>query len=215
MRSSLCMSLLLLLSGWGCSPSFSNSSPKNDSNPAADGFESEQDDDLGPVGDFSLTERSGQTISRADLRGKVWVASFLFTRCCTGCPQISATLAQLQKELQGQTDVVLVSFSVDPEHDTPQVLRDYAKEWGADAKRWLFLTGKQSDIYQLIKGSFHVAVQQNEGAARTPGNEVTHSNRLMLVDRRGRIRGWDFDGTNAEDLPRLRHKIEALLREKP
>jgi protein SCO1 len=215
MRSSLWVSLLLLLSGWGCGPSFSNSSPKNDPNLAADGFKSEQDDDLGPVGDFSLTERSGQTISRANLRGKVWVASFLFTRCCTGCPQITATLAQLQKELQGQTDVVLVSFSVDPEHDTPQALNDYAKEWGADAKRWLFLTGKQADIYRLIKESFHLAVQQNEGPARTPGNEVTHSNRLMLVDRRGRIRGWDFDGTNAEELPRLRQKIEALLREKP
>src|SRR5713101_367446 len=144
----LSLFLLPLVSLWGCSNSFSNSSAKNDPEPVADSsFAMDRgttlDDDLGPVGDFSLTERSGQTVSRADLRGKVWVASFLFTRCCTGCPQITATLAQLQKELQGQPDVILVSFSVDPEHDTPKVLKDYAKEWGADPKRWLFLTGKQ------------------------------------------------------------------------
>jgi cytochrome oxidase Cu insertion factor (SCO1/SenC/PrrC family) len=221
-NASIRLSLFLLpfVCLWGCSDSFSNPSPKNDREPVADSsFAIDQrtplDDDLGPVGDFSFTERSGQTIGRADLRGKVWVASFLFTRCCTGCPQITATLAQLQKELQGQRDVILVSFSVDPEHDTPKVLKDYAKEWGADPKRWLFLTGKQEDIYRLIKDSFHLAVQQNEGGARTPGNEVTHSNRLVVVDKHGRIRGLDFDGTNAEELSRLSQKIDALLREKP
>jgi protein SCO1 len=212
--------LLALLSGWGCSSSFSNSPSQDDQEPvlgASGAVDApiESDDDLGPVGDFSLTERSGQTITRADLRGKVWVASFLFTRCCTGCPRMSAMLAQLHKELQGQKDVLLVSFSVDPEHDTPQVLKDYAKEWGANTDRWLFLTGKQEDVYRLSKDSFHLGVEQNVGQARTPGNEVTHSTRLMLVDRRGRIRGAGFDGTNAEELSRLRQKIEALLQEKP
>jgi cytochrome oxidase Cu insertion factor (SCO1/SenC/PrrC family) len=205
-----------MLSGGGCSPSFSHSSPENDQLRGADTSSAfEPDGDLGPVGDFSLIERSGRMVSRADLRGKVWVASFLFTRCCTGCPQVSATLAQLQKELQGQTEVILVSFSVDPEHDTPQVLKDYANEWGADPERWLFLTGKQDDIYRLSKNSFHLGVEQTVGPARTPGNEVTHSTRLMVVDRRGRIRGAGFDGTNAEELSRLRQRIDALLREKP
>src|ERR1700724_1183306 len=87
-------------------------------------------DDLGPVADFSLTERNGQTVRLADLRGKVWVASFLFTRCCTGCPRISADLLQLQKNLP--EGAVIVSFSVDPDYDTPAVLKAYADTLGAD-----------------------------------------------------------------------------------
>ena len=172
-------------------------------------------DDLGAVADFALTEQSGKTITLKDLRGKVWVASFLFTRCCTGCPRISADLLQLQKDLANTEGVLIVSFTVDPEHDTPSVLKAYADSLGADAKRWLFLTGKQPEIYRLIKDSFHLGVEQNQGEARKPGNEVTHSNRLIVVDRQGHIRGWDFDGTNPEDLPRLKQRIDELLREKP
>ena len=171
-------------------------------------------DDLGAVADFALTEQNGKTVTLKDLQGKVWVASFLFTRCCTGCPRISADLLQLQKDLANTEDVLIVSFTVDPEHDTPSVLKAYAGSLGADSKRWLFLTGKQEEIYRLIKDSFHLGVEQNQGEARKPGNEVTHSNRLIVVDRQGHIRGWDFDGTNADDLPRLKQRIDELLREK-
>ncbi len=169
-------------------------------------------DDLGPVADFSLTERSGKTITLKDLHGKVWIASFLFTRCCSGCSRISAGLLQLQKDLP--EGAVIVSFTVDPEHDTPPVLKAYAESLGTDPKRWLFLTGEQDEIYRLIKDSFHLGVEQNQGEARKPGNEVTHSNRLIVVDRQGHIRGWDFDGTNPDDLPRLRQRIDELHREK-
>src|SRR5437867_913183 len=89
-------------------------------------------DDLGEVADFALTERSGETVHRADLLGKVWVAAFGFTRCTGPCPQVSGTMARLQAELAGQPDVRLVSFSVDPDHDTPEVLREYAQRFGAD-----------------------------------------------------------------------------------
>jgi hypothetical protein len=94
------------------------------------------DEELGfdPVADFTLVNQDGQTVTRADLAGKVWVASFLFTRCCTSCPQVSANLARLQHELAGQDGVVLVSFSVDPDHDTPAVLKAYAEAHGADSK---------------------------------------------------------------------------------
>jgi cytochrome oxidase Cu insertion factor (SCO1/SenC/PrrC family) len=175
----------------------------------------EPDDDLGVVADFAFTQASGQTVRRQDLQGKVWVASFLFTRCCTGCPRISSDLLQLQKDLANTEDVLIVSFTVDPEHDTPSVLKAYADSLGADSKRWLFLTGKQPEIYRLTRDSFHLGVEQNQGESRKPGNEVTHSNRLIVVDRQGHIRGWDFDGTKAEDLPRLRKRIDELLQEKP
>jgi cytochrome oxidase Cu insertion factor (SCO1/SenC/PrrC family) len=190
-------------------------SPDN-SRPVVDGSKATSPDDspaadLGEVADFSLTERSGKTITLDDLRGKVWVASFLFTRCKTGCPRISADLLQLQKNLAGTEGVLIVSFTVDPEHDTPAVLKAYADSLGADPKRWLFLTGKQEEIYRLIRDSFHLGVEQNQGRARTQGNEVTHSNRLIVVDREGHIRGVDFDGTNPDDLPRLKRRIEELV----
>src|SRR5262245_44198000 len=124
------------------------------------------DDNLGEVTDFALTERTGATVQRADLLGKVWVAAFGFTRCTGPCPQVSGTMARLQAELAGQPDVRLVSFSVDPDHDTPEVLRQYAERFGADPQRWLFLTGPRDDLYRLIQESFHLAVQQSEGEAR-------------------------------------------------
>lgn len=175
--------------------------------------------DLGEVGSFTFTERSGTEVSNADLEGKVWVASFVFTCCTQACPQVTGSMAELHKDFAEDKDLVLVSFSVDPNRDTPAVLKDYARQFGADAQRWLFLTGNQDQLYQLIEKSFHLAVHQNKGAQRTPGNEVTHSSRLMLVDRKGRIRGY-FEGRRVDDkgkpvsqLPELKKRIRALLRE--
>jgi protein SCO1/2 len=150
-----------------------------------------RDEGLGIVGDFVLTERSGRSVSKADLLGKIWIASFEFVRCTQGCPQISATLAQLQSELAPYPDVRLVTFTVDPEHDRPEELREYARHYHADPERWLFLTGDEKTIYQLLENSFHLPVQKN--TASDPGNAVLHSPKLVLVDRHGRIRGY-FDG---------------------
>src|SRR5579871_2125300 len=119
-------------------------------------------DDLGPVGDFSLTDRGGQTVTQADLLGKVWVASFVFTRCNGPCPQVTATMAQLQEAFANQPDVRLVTFTVDPAHDDPRELADYARRYGADPQRWLFLTGPEKKIYDLINKQFHVLAQRNE-----------------------------------------------------
>lgn len=179
-----------------------------------------EDDDFGVVGDFTLTERGGAPVDRSALLGKVWVASFVFTCCTTSCPQVSGTMAQLNTELADDDDFRLVTFTVDPERDTPAVLKNYASRYGADSQRWLFLTGEQRALYELIEKSFLLAVQQNEGPNRTPGNEVTHSSRLVLVDRRGHIRGYfegrrsDDQGQPLDDLPRLRRKIQELLRER-
>jgi protein SCO1/2 len=149
------------------------------------------EDDLGAVGDFTLTERSGQSISKSDLLGKIWIASFEFVRCTQGCPQISATMEQLQTDLARFPDVRLVTFTVDPEHDRPEELREYAQHYHADPERWLFLTGDEKTIYQLLEKSFRLPAQKN--TAGDPGNAVMHSPKLVLVDRQGRIRGY-FDG---------------------
>lgn len=168
--------------------------------------------DLGPVPDFSFSERGGQTVTNQDLHGKVWVASFIFTCCTESCPRISGTMARLQKELAGNENLVLVSFSVNPQMDTPERLKTYAAAYGADARRWLFLTGDQPKMYDLVKNGFHLAVEQTQGAERRPGNEVLHSSKLVLVDKQGKIRGY-FDGTSEEGLKELKAKITQVVRE--
>jgi protein SCO1/2/putative membrane protein len=140
-------------------------------------------DDLGPVGAFELTERSGRTISADDLKGKVWIASFQFTRCTAGCPQVSETMQRLQRELAGRSDVVLVTFTVDPKYDKLDELRAYAKRYDADPERWLFLTGEEADIYQLMTKSFKLPAPQ-----RTGESAIDHPFKLVLVDRNGHVR---------------------------
>ena len=177
-------------------------------------------DDYGTVGDFALTERDGRTVKAADLSGKVWVASFVFTRCMGPCPQVTGTVAKLQEVFAREPDVALVTFTVDPDHDNPDELKAYADKYRADPKRWLFLTGPREEQYRLIEKSFLLGVRQTEGAARTPGNEVTHSTKLALVDRRGHVRGYfdgrqvDEEGQPVDELPKLRKAVAELLREK-
>jgi protein SCO1/2/putative membrane protein len=177
------------------------------------------DEPIGDVSDFTLIERSGRDVSKSDLDGKVWVACFFFTRCGTVCPQVTATMQRVQHQVRkvGYPDVVLVSITVDPEHDTPEVLQAYANGHAADPDRWLFLTGKQDDVYRLIREGFHVSVAQNTGKDLFRGNEVSHSTRLVLVDRQGRIRGL-YDGRKEDadtheaidDVPRLMRDIARL-----
>src|SRR5262249_40058764 len=148
--------------------------------------------------------------------------SFVFTRCTGPCPQVTGTVARLLHELRSLADVRFVTFTVDPERDRPYELQEYAARYNADPERWLFLTGSQDEIYELLTEKFHVGVQQNKGAERTPGNEVTHSTRLVVVDRKGHIRGY-FSGIAGvepgereefeENLKKLQEKVTALIRE--
>jgi protein SCO1/2/putative membrane protein len=163
--------------------------------------------DLGEIGDFRLTDQNGKSVSRADLLGKVWVASFIFTRCPTECVAITKNLGELQRRLGQQDDVILVSFTVDPANDTPEVLKHYAEEKGADPQRWLFLTGEQKALYRLITESFHQGVQQEHDG---PEARVTHSARLVVVDHEGRFRGY-IDGTRLGEFPALCRKLQWLV----
>ncbi len=189
----------------------------------------------GRVPDFSLIERSGRRITLADLLGKVWVVNFFYTECTETCPLQSANMARLQAELSGEPDVRLVSVTVDPEHDTPEVLAEYAARYRADPERWLFLTGPKDAIYRLAIEGFRLGVvepgekaqRKTDGgrawlgppsvwahpfpnAERTP---LIHSSRFVLVDRRAQIRGY-YHGTDWEALERLRQNVRILLGEK-
>jgi protein SCO1/2 len=168
--------------------------------------------DLGPVAPFSLTERSEKKqITLSDLKGKVWVAHFFFTCCAGGCPTTTKSMRDLQDYFAGERDIVLVSISVFPQNDTPEVLRKYAASWGADPEQWLFLTGAEEDIDRLVQNSFKVA--RSRASEPKPGYEVDHSFFLMVVDRQGQIRGY-VDGRDPQEVERLKYRIRALARER-
>lgn len=161
--------------------------------------------DYGAVADFSLTERSGKKVTLADLKGKPWVANFIFTRCAGPCPMMSYNMSKLQKEFLASTNLQFVSFSVDPEYDTPTILTQYAATYEADPTRWYFLTGKSRDVYELILKSFHLATEKSEGT------QVNHSLHFVLVGGDGHIRGY-YNGEDSEALSRLRYDIKSLAR---
>ncbi|MCA9014891.1 MAG: DUF420 domain-containing protein [Planctomycetaceae bacterium] len=163
------------------------------------------------IEDFSLTERSGKTVTKKDLLGKPWVACFVFTRCAGPCPRVSGQFYQLQKDLK-DLDFKLVTITVDPKNDTPEVLTQYAESVGADPEKWLFLTGDQKDIFHLIEKSFLMPVQENTGPARKPGFEVIHTTNVMLVDKNGRVLG-KYNAVNDEELAALRKAVRKLIEE--
>lgn len=150
-----------------------------------------------PLGPFRLVERSGRVVTDAELADRVWVAAFIFTRCRSSCPRITALMRGLQEELAG-TGVLLVSLSVDPEHDTPAVLADFARGYSADPDRWWFLTGRQAEVYDLIQRRFLLGVAAASAADQQTGAEaVSHSSRLALVDRGNRVVGY-FDSDDPD-----------------
>ncbi len=114
--------------------------------------------DFGALPEFSLTERNGRQVTLADLRGKVWIANFIYTHCTDTCPLQSARMARLQADLAAEVDLRLVSITVDPEADTPEVLAEYATRFGADPDRWLFLTGGKKALYALALEGFRLSV---------------------------------------------------------
>ena len=163
----------------------------------------------GTVPEFRLTNQDGQPFGSAQLKGKIWIADFIFTMCPGPCPMISSRMSELQKPL-ANTDVHLVSVSVDPEHDTPAVLRGYAEKLQAQSLRWDFLTGSKEAIYDLSRNGFKLAVSDGSAEAGTP----VHSTRLILVDRHGTIRGY-YDATAPDAVTKLLADTAHLLREQP
>lgn len=155
------------------------------------------------VPDFSLTNQQGKPLALSDMMGKIWVADFIFTNCPTICPAMTAEMARLQSEFVA-APVYFVSFSVDPARDTSEVLARYAKEYGADDRRWHFLTGEKEGIYELAKGGFSLA-------AGHKGSEILHSTRFVLVTSDGQIYGH-YDSRSGPTMLRLRRDIKTLLR---
>ena len=154
----------------------------------------------GAVNDFTLIERSNRTVSLKDFRGRIWVADFIFTHCPGQCPMMSREMEHLQQKLPSL--ITLVSFTVDPQRDTPEVLADYAKIYKADPSRWLFLTGDKEILTRVATGFYMNGIEDPN----------LHSIRFALVDSYSQIRGY-YDASDSGAMRQLSSDAAALLTE--
>lgn len=175
---------------------------------ATGNFKTKQLRVFGEVPQFSLFERNGQTITKESFRGKVWVASFVFTHCAGQCPLIMQEMKRIQKALHFKENFRLLSVTVDPKRDTPEVLTEYAAKLDADPFKWWFVTGKVDEIQALVQNGFRLSMADEGGDAAM---DVTHSQKLILVDHVGRIRGY-YDANEPDEVKTLLKDAKELIR---
>jgi len=157
---------------------------------------------LGAVGTFSLLNQNARSVSADALRGKVWVAAFFFTRCPTICPRITARMRALQVATAAKGQALdLVSFSVDPENDTPPVLLSYAQRFNAELAHWSFLTGDLAVVKRTVVDGFKLALDGKADPAAENGG-IIHGSHLVLVDRLLTIRGY-YRSDDDDDMRRI------------
>jgi protein SCO1/2 len=161
--------------------------------------------ELLPLGEFELVDQRGRAFGTDQLAGKVWIADFIFTSCPDVCPVLSSQMANLHRRID-RSDVHFVSITVDPEHDTPERLREYGRRYGA-SERWHFVTGEPETVRRTVIDRFRMAVGDREerGAG---GYDILHAMRFVLVDRAGTIRG--FYENDREGLERLERDASRL-----
>lgn len=167
---------------------------------------------FGQVPAFSLLDQKGRTVTDRELRGMPWVANFVFTRCPSVCPMLTAKFKALQDKLDPNDEVAFVSFSVDPEHDTPDVLAAYADKFGADPARWRFLTGPMATIEKTVVKGFKMHIGDPEPHKEDPSLiDIMHGEHFVLVDRDGIIRG--YYRAEAQELKELAEDLHRLASE--
>ena len=174
--------------------------------------ESELDTIFQTIPAFNLVNEKGQSFSSSSLKGKIYVASFFFTRCGTICPKITSQLSRVQDTFNQDPNVKLISISVDPAYDHPEKLQAYSKRFDANEGQWTFLTGEKKVIYPLILKGFHVPLadaSEYDAAIKNPDETFIHSERLVLVDKEGVIRGF-YVGTDKKEVDRLLVEIKVL-----
>lgn len=164
--------------------------------------------DPGGVANFELTDQHGRKIGKSTLLGRPWVVGFIFTRCAGPCPRLTKAMYELLPYAK-RAGVRLVTITVDPDYDSPEVLARYADAYGANDEDWLFLTGPKDTVYSLVRGSFLMPVEEVTGPRRKPGFEVVHSTNFLLVDAEGRV-VEKFNGQLDEDVVRLKERLREM-----
>ena len=206
---SFCYLLLIAVLCFGCS----SGSKENSTTPPLPILgeryvEEGQDTVFHTIADFSLLNQMGDTLHRADMLGKVYVADFFFTSCPTICPVMKKEMLRVYEQFKTSPDFRILSHSIDPKHDTVEVLKDYAEKLGVlDAGTWHFLTGDQEQLFELGQTSYLTTAMENQ---QEPGGFL-HSGAFLLVDQQGRIRGV-YDGTKSDQVDRLLADIPKLLK---
>ena len=157
--------------------------------------------DYGSVPYFELIDQNAMTISLADLNNKVWVIDFIFTTCAGPCPRMTEIMASIHNKLKAEDGVRFVSITVNPEYDSPQILKEYGNMYNANHEKWHFLTGKREAIHSLLVDGFHIGDKEDI---------VFHSTQFVLVDQNGTIIGY-YSSTDREDIEKLEKDILQLL----
>lgn len=169
--------------------------------------------DFGGLPAFSLVDSNGKNFTRENLKGKFWIANFIFADCAGPCPVLTEKMRNFYKDLPDTTH--FISFSVDPGKDTPEKLRHYARMHGAEKSRWTFVTGEKSIMYNLIRSGFMLAVQDD---AKSIGakDDIIHTTRFVLIDKNARVRGF-YNGNSVEEIQNMFSDLEKItpLAEKP
>ncbi len=160
------------------------------------------------IASFQLINQDGKTITDQDFNGKIYVADFFFTTCKSICPIMTTQMERVYETYKKNPDVMFISHSVNPEFDTPEILKEYADNHHADALKWMFVTGDKKQIYDLARTSYLVSATQGDGGS----DDFVHTQNFALVDKDKRIRGY-YDGTDSTDINRLLTEITMLLKE--
>jgi protein SCO1/2 len=160
------------------------------------------------IADFELINQNGKTITQADYKDKIYVADFFFTTCQTICPIMTSNMADVQKEIMDDEDVLLLSHTVTPEIDNVEQLKRYAEEKGVVDAKWNLVTGDKKQIYELARKSYLAVKDNGDGGAY----DMIHTENFMLIDKKKQIRGF-YDGTKNEEIKRLLSDIKVLKKE--
>lgn len=163
------------------------------------------------IGAFSLTNQHGKQITLADVKGKVFVAEYFFTTCGTICPKMTEQMTRVQAAFKHNDAVKILSFTVNPDYDTVEILNAYAQRYEAIEGQWHFLTGTKEDLYRLARTSFFVLKPAEAANLGDAGSDFIHTNNFVLVDQKLRIRGY-YDGTDPNSVSELIEDIELLLK---
>ncbi len=167
--------------------------------------------DLGVLPQFALVDAASQTFTRDDLAGKVWIADLMFTRCAGQCPMMHGRMQEIAQRLV-HADLGLVSLSVDPAYDTPDILATYAARWSARPGQWKFLTGDPGAVQRLALEGLRLSAGDEDSDEGSEDVPATHSVRLVLIDREAHVRGY-YDAQDAQAVKRLEADAARLLAE--
>ena len=160
------------------------------------------------VGSFNLTNQEGKTITEKNYKGKIYVTDFFFVTCPTICPKMTKQMERVVDEFKSNNNILFLSHTVMPEHDSVPVLKEYATKHKINSDKWNLVTGDKKQIYDLARKTYFAAITEGDGGV----DDFIHTENFVLIDKEKRIRGF-YDGTSENDVDRLINDINTLLNE--